>query len=401
MRIVSDVSIDLKTLMAYKDKTVTQLTKGIEYLFKKNKVENINGFGTFLNSKELQVRDAKDNTSIITAKNFIIATGSEAVAFPGLAFDEQSVVSSTGALSFKSVPKNLVVIGGGVIGLELGSVWSRLGAKVTVVEFLSSIGGAGMDAATASAFQKLLTKQGIQFKLGTKVTSVDSYDDGTHEVKVEAANGGAQETLEADAVLVSIGRKPNTDGLGLENTKVKVDAKGRIVTDGNFCTAETHIRAIGDVIQGPMLAHKAEDEGIAAVNLLAQQHAHVNYDAIPSVVYTHPEVAWVGKSEEELKKANVSYTVGNFPFLANSRAKTNDDAEGFVKVLADSKSGQLLGCHIIGPNAGEMIAEATLAINMKLSVSELADTCHAHPTLSETFKEACMSATGLKKAIHF
>ena len=391
--------MNIKNMLAFKDKTVSQLTKGIEYLFKKNKVENIQGLGTFLSDKELQVTDKNGNTCILKAQNFLIATGSEPMTFPGVQIDEKSIVTSTGALSFEEVPEKLVIIGGGIIGLELGSVWSRLGSQVTVIEYMDSI-GAGMDGATASAFQKILVKQGIKFKLGTKVTAVESSTSG-HEVIVEAAKGGSQENIPADAVLVSIGRRPNTDNLGLEKAGLKVDARGRIVTDKHFRTSVSHIRAIGDVIEGPMLAHKAEEEGIAAANMIAKVEAHMNYDAIPSVIYTHPEVAWVGKTEEQLKKENIPYCSGNFPFMANSRAKTNDDAEGFVKVLTHSETGKLLGSHIIGPNAGEMIAEATLAIQLGATTAQLADTCHAHPTLSEAFKEACMAASGLKRPIHF
>lgn len=293
----------------------------------------------------------------------------------------------------------MLVIGGGVIGLELGSVWSRMGSEVTVVEYMPSI-GAGMDGETAKSFQKILAKQGIKFKLSTKVLS-GTQKDGKVYVDVENSKGGNKETLDADAVLVSIGRKPYTENLGLKEVGVEMDNRGRVVIDKHFCTNVPSIRAIGDVVVGPMLAHKAEEEGIAAVELIKEGFGHVNYDAVPSVIYTYPEVSWVGKSEEELKKQGVEYSVGNFPFMANSRARTNDDADGMVKIIADAKTDRILGCHIIGPNAGEMIGEAVLAMEYGASSEDVARTCHAHPTLSEAFKEAALAAHGNKKAIHF
>jgi dihydrolipoamide dehydrogenase len=321
------------------------------------------------------------------------------VDLPNLKVDEKTVVSSTGALTLQKVPEKMVVIGGGIIGLELGSVWSRLGSDVTVVEFMPSI-GAGMDGAIAAAFAKILQKQGLKFKLGTKVLGCTKSSKGVHTLEMEPATGGAKEKIDCDVVLVSIGRRPYTDDLGLKEIGVQLDDRGRIKTDKYFCTNVPSIRAIGDVIAGPMLAHKAEDEGIAVAEIIANGHGHINYDAIPSVVYTHPEVAWVGKTEEQLKKEGTNYNVGMFPFMANSRAKTVDDAEGFVKVLADSTTDRLLGVHIIGPNAGELIAEAVLGLEYGASSEDIARTCHAHPTLSEAVKEACLAAHGLKKAIN-
>lgn len=313
--------------------------------------------------------------------------------------NEETIVSSTGALSLKSVPEKMVVIGGGIIGLELGSVWSRLGSDVTIVEYLPAI-GAGMDGTVSSAFTKILQKQGLKFKLGTKVLGVSKLGKGVHTIEMEPATGGSKEKIDANVVLVAIGRRPFTDGLGLEEAGVKLDERGRIKVDKNFCTNVPSIRAIGDVIAGPMLAHKAEDEGIAVAEIIANGHGHVNYDAIPSVVYTHPEVAWVGKTEEQLKKDGIKYNIGTFPFMANSRAKTVDDADGFVKVLADEATDRLLGVHIIGPSAGELIAEAVLGLEYGASSEDIARTCHAHPTFSEAVKEACLATHGLKKAIN-
>lgn len=347
---------------------------------------------------KLQVQRADGKMETITAKELVIATGSDWVDLPGLRVDEKTIVSSTGVLSLEKVPEKMIVIGGGIIGLELGSVWSRLGADVTVVEYMPSI-GAGMDGAVASAFAKILQKQGLKFKLGMKVLSATKTG-SRHLLDMEPAAGGSKEKLDADVVLVSIGRRPYTDGLGLKEVGVAVDEKGRVKTDSHFNTSVPSIRAIGDVIAGPMLAHKAEDEGIAVAEIIAGGHGHVNYDAIPSVVYTHPEVAWVGRTEEQLKKEGLKYNVGMFPFIANSRAKTVDDAEGFVKVLADEKTDRLLGVHIIGPGAGELIAEAVLGMEYGASSEDIARTCHAHPTLSEAVKEACLSAHGLRKAIN-
>lgn len=352
-----------------------------------------------MGENKVKIMDESGKETIVTSKNIVIATGSEVANLPFVKINEKTIVSSTGALSLQNVPKKMVVIGGGVIGLELGSVWSRLGSEVTVVEFLPAI-GAGMDSAIASAFTKILQKQGINFKLGSKVTSIKEQKNAI-DIEIESVADGKKETLQSDVVLVAIGRRPNTDGLGLASVGVKMDDKGRIITGKNFETSVPSIYAIGDVINGPMLAHKAEEEGIAVAEFLAGQHGHVNYDAIPSVIYTHPEVAWVGKTEQEVQAANIKYSIGTFPFAANSRAKTVDDAEGFVKVITEESTDRLLGVHILGPNAGELIAEAVLGIEYGASSEDLARTCHAHPTLSEAVKEACLAAHGLKKAINF
>ncbi|CAG8497121.1 7564_t:CDS:10 [Diversispora eburnea] len=369
-----------------KDKAVTSLTKGIEGLFKKNGVTYIKGHGKFVGTNQIEVDGLDGNKSIVQAKNIIIATGSEPTPFNGLEVDEKQIVTSTGALSLEKVPEKLVVIGGGIIGLELGSVWSRLGAEVTVVEYLGSI-GAGMDGETANQFSRLLQKQGLKFKLNTKVID-GSKKDGKVFINIEPAKGGDKETLEADVVLVSIGRRPYTENLGLENVGIDVDERGRIKIDSQFRTNKPNIRCIGDVTYGAMLAHKAEEEGIAAAEYLFGGHGHVNYDVIPSVIYTHPEVAWCGKTEEEVKETKKPYRVGTFPFAANSRARTNSDSEGFVKMISDAETDAILGIHIIGPNAGEMIGEAVLAMEYGASSEDVARTCHAHPTLSEALKEA-------------
>ncbi|KAI8906042.1 hypothetical protein EDD86DRAFT_211379 [Gorgonomyces haynaldii] len=395
--IVSDVQLDLAQLMKQKDTAVSGLTAGVATLFKMNKTDYIQGWGQFEGPNTIKVKKNDGTEETVNAKNVIIATGSEASGFPGIEVDEKQIVTSTGALSLDKVPEKMVVIGGGVIGLELGSVWSRLGSQVTVVEFMPQI-GAGMDAEVAKRFQQILTKQGIKFKLGTKVLGATKKD-GKVDLLVEDAKSGKQETLTVDTVLLSIGRKPFTNGLGLEKAGVQVDAKGRIVTDAEFKTNVEGVRAIGDVITGPMLAHKAEEEGIAAAEYIAKGHGHVNYDAIPSVVYTWPEVAWVGKTEQQVKESGVEYRVGSFPFGANSRAKTIDDKDGFVKIIAEKETDKILGAHIIGPGAGEMIAEAVIAIEYGASSEDIARTSHAHPTLSEAFKEACMAT--YDKAIHF
>ncbi|KAH6595687.1 hypothetical protein BASA61_003721 [Batrachochytrium salamandrivorans] len=390
---VTGLSINLPQMLKQKEKSVRGLTGGIEMLFKKNKV------GVPLRAPtEIEVSAADGTKSTVKAKNVIIATGSEPSGFPGITVDEECIVTSTGALSLTKVPEKMIVIGGGVIGLELGSVWSRLGSSVTVVEYMGAI-GAGMDADLAKSFHKTLQKQGMSFKLGTKVISATKNAAGKVEVVVEPAAGGAQETLVVDVVLLSIGRRPNTDNLGLKEAGVEVDSKGRVVTDHEFKTNVPGIRAIGDVITGPMLAHKAEEEAIAAVEYISSGHGHVNYAAIPSVIYTHPEVAWVGQTEAEVKASGVEYKIGTFPFAANSRAKTMDDYEGLVKIIADKKTDRIIGAHIIGPGAGEMIAEAVIAIEYGASSEDIARTCHAHPTLSEGFKEACMAT--YDKPIHF
>ncbi|KAJ8581154.1 dihydrolipoyl dehydrogenase [Rhizopogon salebrosus TDB-379] len=397
---VEGVSLNLPQMLQAKDQSVVGLTKGIEMLFKQNKVDYIKGSASFVSPTRISVELNDGGSTEVEAKNVIIATGSEVAPFPGgaIEIDEQQIVSSTGALELQKVPEKMVVIGGGIIGLEMGSVWSRLGAEVTVVEFLGAIGGAGIDEEVAKQFQKILTKQGIKFKLNTKVLSADKQD-GKVTIKTESAKGDKQETFDADVVLVAVGRRPYTEGLNLEAIGVEKDNKGRIVIDDQFNTSVTNIKCIGDVTFGPMLAHKAEEEGIAAVEYINAGHGHVNYNGIPSVVYTHPEVSWVGKTEQELKAAGVKYNIGKFPFAANSRAKTNLDAEGFVKFLSEKETDRILGVHIIGPNAGEMISEAVLAMEYGASSEDIARTTHAHPTLSEAFKEAAMAAYG--KPIHF
>lgn len=395
---VEKVSLNLPKMLKAKNDSVKALTGGIEtYLFKKYGVDYVKGAAAFNTANKLDIKLNDGGETQIETKNVIIATGSEVTPFPGIEIDEERIVSSTGALDLQEVPKKMVVIGGGIIGLELGSVWSRLGSEVTVVEYLGAV-GAGMDAEVGKSFQKILAKQGIKFKLNTKVLSASREGDKV-TVKVDSAKGGKEETLDVDAVLVAIGRRPVTESLNLGAIGVEMDKRGRIVIDDQFNTSAKGVRAIGDVTFGPMLAHKAEEEGIAAVEYIKTGHGHVNYDAIPSVVYTHPEVAWVGKNEEELKAAGVAYKVGKFPFTANSRAKTNADADGFVKFLVEKETDQVLGCHIIGPNAGEMIASATLAIEYQASAEDIARTCHAHPTLSEAFKEAAMAS--FDKPIHF
>jgi dihydrolipoamide dehydrogenase len=391
------VSLDLATMMTRKTGLVADLCKGIEGLFKKNKITYYIGAASFTGPGALKITAADKSVIEIATKNAVIATGSEVMPLPGITIDEERIVSSTGALTLKAVPKEMIVIGGGYIGLEMGSVWRRLGAKVTVVEFLDVIVPA-MDGETGKQLQKVLEKQGIGFKLGTKVTSAVVKGKGV-ELTVEPAKGGASEILKADVVLVSIGRRPYTAGLGLETLGISVDKGGRIEVDNHFRTSAAGVYAIGDVIRGPMLAHKAEEEGVAVAEILAGQSGHVNYDVIPGVVYTWPEVATVGKTEEELKQAGVAYKVGKFPFLANSRAKAIGSTDGFVKILTCAASDKVLGVHIIGPDAGTMIAEAVLAMEYSASAEDIARTCHAHPTLNEAMKEAALAAS-FGKAIH-
>jgi len=395
---VGDVKLNLAQMMKAKETSVSGLTKGIEFLFKKNNVEYIKGTGAFEDEHTVAVNLLDGGETSVKGKNIIVATGSEATPFPGLTIDEEKIITSTGAIALQKVPKKMVVIGGGIIGLEMGSVWSRLGSEVTVVEFLGQIGGPGMDAEIAKMTQKLLTKQGMKFKLNTKVMGGDDSGE-TIKINVEAAKGGKEELLDADVVLVAIGRRPYTAGLNFEKIGLEADDKGRLVIDHEFRTKIPHIRVIGDCTFGPMLAHKAEEEGVAAVEFLTKGYGHVNYGAIPSVMYSHPEVAWVGQNEQELKAAGVKYKTGQFPFSANSRAKTNLDTEGIVKFLADAETDRILGVHIVGPNAGEMIAEATLALEYGASCEDVARTSHAHPTLSEAFKEAAMAT--YDKAIHY
>jgi dihydrolipoamide dehydrogenase len=394
---VKGLDVDLNVMLQHKDSIVGDLTKGIEFLFKKNKVTYLKGTGVITKAGEVQVTPAKGASETIQTKNILIATGSEVTPLPGVTIDEERIVSSTGALSLPEVPKRLVVIGGGVIGLELGSVWRRLGADVTVVEFLDRIAPT-CDGEVSKEFKKLLEKQGVNFKLGTKVTSAKTSGKGV-TLTLEAAKGGNEETLKADVVLVAIGRRPYTEGLGLEKVGVAKDERGRIKVDGHFQTNVPGIYAIGDVIAGPMLAHKAEEDGVAAVEIIAGQKGHVDYDKIPAVIYTHPEVASVGKTEEQLKEAGIAYKVGKFPFLANSRARANGDTDGFVKILACQRTDHILGAHIIGPHAGSLIAELVLALEYTASAEDVARTCHSHPDLNEAIKEACLAAA-FGKAIH-
>ncbi len=389
---VGGVELDLPAMMAYKDDTVKGLTRGIEFLFKKNKIDYVKGWGTFKDKNTIEVKAPDGSTSTVTGKSIVIATGSEPASIPGVTIDENRIVSSTGAIALGEVPKHLVVIGGGVIGLELGSVWQRLGSKVTVVEFLDRI-VPGVDDEVAKEFDKILRKQGFVIKTGTKVTKVEQTNAGL-KVSVEPAKGGDAEVLEADYVLVSVGRKAYTDGLGLDVVGVKATDRGLVITDDHWRTNVPGIYAIGDVIAGPMLAHKAEEEGAAVADLIAGKVGHVNYNAIPGVIYTSPEVASVGKTEEELKKDGIEYKVGKFPFMANAKAKVGLHTEGFVKILADSRTDRVLGVHIIGADAGNLIAEAVLAMEFDASAEDIAMTCHAHPTLSESMKEAALGVSG-------
>ncbi len=389
------VSLDLDTMLARKDKVVADLTKGIEFLFKKNEVTSVHGTARIAAPGEVVVNGAADER-VIRAERILIATGSEVAPLPGVEIDEKNIVSSTGALSLSKVPKHLVVVGGGYIGLEMGSVWRRLGTEVTVVEFLDAIVPA-MDSEIAKHLQRLLQKQGMTFRLGTKVAAAKPTRSGV-SLTLEPANGGDSETLDSDIVLVSIGRRPFTDGLGLDELGVARDNRGFINVNKKFQTNVDGIYAIGDVIPGPMLAHKAEDEGVVAVEIMAGQAGHINYDAIPAVVYTSPEAACVGLTEEQLKADGVDYNTGKFAFSANSRARANGDADGFVKILADKTTDAVLGVHIIGPDAGTMIAELALAMEFGASAEDIARTCHAHPTLPEAVKEAALAVTG--RAIH-
>ncbi|RKF63179.1 Dihydrolipoyl dehydrogenase, mitochondrial [Erysiphe neolycopersici] len=395
---VSDVKLNLAQMMKSKDTAVAGLTKGVEFLFKKNNVEYIKGTAAFAGEHEVKVNLLDGGEQTIVGKNILIATGSEATPFPGLEIDEKRIITSTGAISLQKVPESMLVIGGGIIGLEMGSVWSRLGSKVTVIEYLNQIGGPGMDAEISKLSQKIFKKQGIEFKLNTKVLGGETGQDKI-SLNVESAKGGKQETLEAEVVLVAIGRRPYTAGLGLENIGLEADEKGRLVIDSEYRTKIPHIRIVGDCTFGPMLAHKAEEEAVAVIEYITKGYGHVNYGAIPSVMYTHPEVAWVGQNEQEVKASGVKYKIGTFPFSANSRAKTNLDSEGLVKMIADAETDRILGIHIVGPNAGEMIAEGTLALEYGASSEDIGRTSHAHPTLAEAFKEAAMATYG--KAIHF
>ncbi|KQW86560.1 dihydrolipoyl dehydrogenase [Brevundimonas sp. Root1279] len=383
--------LNLGQMMAQKADSVGALTKGIEFLFKKNKVEWVKGKGRITGPGAVEVTAADGSKSTLTAKNIVIATGSEPTPLPGVAFEDGKVVDSTGALSLPAVPKKLIVVGAGIIGLELGSVWRRLGAEVTVVEFLDRI-TPGMDKDVATAFQRALTKQGMSFKLGAKVTAAKTGKDGV-ELTVEPAAGGAAETLKGDVVLVAIGRRPYTDGLGLETVGVEPDKRG-FITNDHFKTNAGGVWVIGDATYGPMLAHKAEEDAVAVIELIAGKAGHVDYDLVPSVVYTSPEVAWVGKTEDQLKAEGVAYKAGKFPFAANSRAKINHETEGFVKVLADAATDKILGVHILGPQAGEMIGEACVAMAFGGAAEDIARICHPHPTRSEAVKQAAMGVDG-------
>jgi len=393
---IEGIKLNIEKMMSNKNKSVQVLTKGVEFLFKKNKVTYIKGKGVLFSKNDIVVYENNKRTNY-KAKNIVIATGSTVVSLPGIEIDEKNIISSTGALSLNEVPKKLAVIGGGYIGLEMGSVWSRLGSEVTVIEYLDHI-TPGMDREISEEFKKILTKQGIKFKMGSKVNSVKTNGTGIlinfTDVKTSKA-----ELLEFDKVLVSVGRKPYTEGLNLTKVGIKKDSKGRIEVNSKLQTSIKNIYAIGDVIKGPMLAHKAEEEGIAVAEILAGQSGHVNYDVIPGVIYTSPEVATVGKTEEQLKEEKKSYKVGKFPFLANSRAKVNNETDGFVKILADSETDKVLGVHIIGPHCGDMIAEMALAMEFGASSEDIARTCHAHPTHTEAIKEAALAVD--KRPIHF
>ena len=393
---VSAPKLDLPAMMNFKQQGIDGNVKGVEFLMKKNKIDVINGKGKILGTSKVEVAGSDGKTQIVETKNIVIATGSDVARLKGIEIDEKRIVSSTGALSLDKVPGKLLIVGAGVIGLELGSVWHRLGAQVTVVEFLDRI-LPGTDGEVAKQFQRILERQGFTFKLGAKVTGVDA-SGKTLSAQIEPAAGGKSEVLEADVVLVCIGRVPYTEGLGLKEAGVALDNRGRVQIDPHFATSVKGVYAIGDVVAGPMLAHKAEDEGVAVAEILAGQAGHVNYDVIPGVVYTTPEVSSVGKTEEELKQAGVAYTSGKFPFTANGRSKVNQTTEGFVKILADAKTDRVLGVHIVGREAGEMIHEAAVLMEFGGSAEDLARTCHAHPTRSEAVKEAAL-AVG-KRAIH-
>ena len=389
-----EIKLNLEKMMKNKDKAVTVLTKGVEFLFKKNKVTYFKGTGSFKNQNQISIINNKEETTIET-KNTIISTGSEPVSLRGIEFDEEKILSSTGALSISKLPKKMVVVGGGYIGLEMGSVWSRLGTEVQVIEFLDHI-IPEMDKEISTEFMKILKKQGIKFELKTKVEKIIKSKNG---VIIETfSKEGKKNKFEADVVLISVGRRPYTKNLNLEKMGVELDKRGSVKVNKNFQTNIKNIYAIGDVIEGPMLAHKAEEEGIAVAELISGQSGHVNYDTIPGVVYTSPEVASIGKTEEQLKEKGINYKIGKFPFLANSRAKVIDESEGFVKILADSITDKVLGVHIIGQHAGEMIAEMSVAMEFGASSEDIARTCHAHPTFSEAIKEAALSVE--KRQIH-
>ena len=392
---VGEVKLNLSKMMKSKDKAVTVLTKGVEFLLKKNNVSYFKGHGSFKSKNEIIIKGEDNKETSINADNVVIATGSVPVSLPGINFDEKIILSSTGALKIEQVPKKMVVVGGGYIGLEMGSVWSRLGSEVHVVEFLEHI-TPGMDREISLEFMKILKKQGIKFHMQHKVEKIQKNTNGA--IVMTTDKEGNKKDFDCDVVLISVGRKPNTEGLNIQAAGIELDEKQRVKTDKNFKTNQENIYAIGDVIVGPMLAHKAEDEGIAVAENIAGQSGHVNYDTIPGVVYTTPEVAAIGKTEEQLKEMNLDYKIGKFSFMANSRAKAIDDAEGFVKILADVKTDKVLGAHLIGPHAGELIAEIGIAMEFGASSEDIARTCHAHPTFSEAVKEAALSVD--KRAIH-
>lgn len=394
--IAKDVKIDVAAMIKRKDNVVSELTKGIDFLFKKNKVTRFEGHGIIMGKGEVAIKKESGSPESIKTKNILIATGSEVAELPNVTIDEERIVSSTGALNLKEVPKKLIVIGGGVIGLEMGSVWRRLGAEVEVIEFLDEV-IPGNDEEIRKSFRKVLEKQGMKFRLSTKVTGAKADKKGV-TLTIEAAVGGNAEEVKADIVLVAIGRKPNTKNLGLKEVGINVDDRGRIATNGHFQTNVAGIYAVGDVIAGPMLAHKAEEDAVAAVEIMAGQKSHVNYDLVPAVIYTHPEVACVGYSEERCKKEGIDYVKGKFPFAANSRAKAVGETEGFVKIIADKKTDKVLGVHILGIQAGTMIAEAVTAMEFGASSEDIARTCHSHPDLNEAVKEAALSVLG--RAIH-
>jgi len=395
-----EVTLDLDAMMKAKRDSVSGLTSGIAMLFKNNKVEHIQGFGKITGPNQVTVAKSDGSSETVNTKNILIATGSEVTPFPGVDFDEETIVSSTGALSLKKVPKRMVLIGAGVIGVELGSVWSRLGSQVTAIEFLDNIGGMGIDLEIAKTTQRSLTKQGIKFKLGHKVTSAERNPDGSIKVSVEKNKGGKKEEIECDVLLVCVGRRPYTNNIGLEEVGVEKDDRNRVVVNERFQSNIPSIYAIGDAVHGPMLAHKAEDEGIITVEGMCGSAVHIDYNCVPSVIYTHPEVGWVGKTEEDLKAEGIPYKVGKFPLAANSRAKTNNDTEGVVKIISHKDTDRLLGCHIVANCAGELINEAALAMEYGAAAEDVARVCHAHPTVSEAFREACLAAY-CGKAINF
>ncbi|KER22676.1 hypothetical protein T265_09297 [Opisthorchis viverrini] len=396
---VNTVQLNLPAMLKAKEKAVSSLTGGIAYLFKQNKVEHVRGFGSISGPNEVLVKKTDGGEETIQTDRILIASGSEVTPFPGVDIDEQTIVSSTGALSLPKVPEHLVVIGAGVIGVELGSVWSRLGAKVTCVEFLGHVGGLGIDMEVSKSFQRILTKQGLTFMLNTKVTAA-SKSGNSVTVTVEGVKDGKTSSLECDTLLICIGRRPYTTGLNLDKVGIKLDDRGRIPVNKHFQTSVPSVYAIGDCIPGPMLAHKAEDEGIICVEGMKGGAVHMDYNCVPSVIYTHPECAWVGRSEEQCKEEGLPMKIGRFPMSANSRAKTNDEPDGMFKVIAHKETDRILGVHLLGPSAGELINEAALAMEYGASAEDVARVCHAHPTLSEALREACLSAF-CGKAINF